>query len=122
MEILDNFIMPVMAGHKGRSGSKYMTAEQLEVLSKLKVGQAVIFPFLDLPDTKNPQTVQCNNSVWYANRWAKEAANGMVFISAIVEGKGVAIKLKEIKVPVVVAPVAPVVPAMAVEVVAEEVK
>lgn len=46
MEILQDFVMPInVVGSKIKT-SKYLTAEQIAVIGKLRNGQAIILPFI----------------------------------------------------------------------------
>lgn len=88
MEILNDFTMPTQSSKGGSKNSRYLTADQQIIVNKLTVGQAVILPFT--PDV-TPQ-YQKSNVIWYAKKYCNPDGS-KTFAAAIVDGKGIALKL-----------------------------
>ncbi len=102
MEILNDFVMPVNAAARNGKGSKYLTAEQQIVVNGLKKGQAVILP----PVPGITGSFQRANVLWYANKYCN-IDKTKIFAAAVIDGKGVALKLVDVKLPTPEAPEAP---------------
>ena len=88
MEILNDFTMPAQSSKGGFKDSRYLTADQQIIVNKLTVGQAVILPFI--PDV-TPQ-YQKSNVAWYVKKYCNLDGT-KTFAAAIVDGKGIALKL-----------------------------
>lgn len=89
MEILKDFAMPAKTATGGKS--KWLSTEQLAVINSLKIGEAVIVPFPANTNEKDEKNM--NYCVRKAIRANANAENGREYQFALLEGKGIAIKL-----------------------------